>query len=180
MRTSLWLLAVIIVLLPLTASSVVEANGDDQGWRDRIKAAEANIPAVIEQYATSIGCAFHMEQRNIVPYMLKGNPVFVAVISLDNLCTGGSAMSRPVFVIVEHGGPADSIVVNAEYSAPHQTSEDFPQTVTDLFLKDGELWYKALEHDFTKDALCCPSVPVTGRVVCKNGAWHSIRTNQLP
>lgn len=165
-------LAILLVMLARLSSA--EANGDPAEYEAEVKKAEERIPAVIEQYATSIGCAFHMKKDNIVPYVINGEPSFVGVFSLDNGCTGGSAMSRPVFVVVQHGGPTISIVVNAEYSAPHQTSSDFPQVITDLFLKDGELWYKALEFDFKKDANCCPSVPVTGRVVYKNGKWQGI------
>jgi len=163
-----------IALVILVRLSSAEANGDPAEYEAEVRKAEERIPAVIEQYATSIGCAFYMEKNNVVPYVIDRRQSFVAVFSLDDGCTGGSAMSRPVFVVVRHGGPTTSIVVNAEYSAPHQTSSDFPQVITDLFLKDGELWYKALEFDFKKDANCCPSVPVTGRVVYKNGKWQGI------
>ena len=186
-----------LCLVMPSALSLAASEGPDNTYDEyaeaETKKAEASIPALIRQYATSLGCAFYMDPSNVVPYpmsKLKGPKpsapgsrlkVFVVVFSLDEGCSGGSQMSRPVFAVVRHGFPF-TMVVDATFSAPHQTSEDFPSVVTHIFLKDGELWYMALAHDFSKDALCCPSVSITGRLVFEGRMWKGIpeRSVSLP
>lgn len=139
----------------------------------QMRKAESLIPALIKQYGTSLGCAFNMNPKNIVPFEFKGEKSFIALFSLDVGCSGGSAMSRPVFAVVQLGA-FYSFKINADYSNPKQTSDNFPQIVTDLFLDNGELRYKALKLDFTKDALCCPSIAIEGKLTFENGVWKSI------
>ena len=87
-------------------------------------------------------------------------------------------MSRPVFVVLQPSAYG-KILINAEYSAPHRTSEKFPSLVTKLFVKDNKLWFKAKAYDLAKDALCCPSMPIIGQVEYVNGEWVPI-VKQLP
>jgi hypothetical protein len=171
-----YLAAIGLLLGMVTICSADDGTGADldEKWEKSVK----QIPSIIEQYATSIGCEFHMSKSNVVPYDIGGLHSYVAVFSIDNGCSGGSAMSRPVFVVLQPVA-YDKILVNAAYSAPHQTAEEFPGLVTNIFLKDGKLWFKAKAYDLTKDALCCPSVPVTGQVEYQGGKWVPI-TNQLP
>lgn len=49
-----------------------------------------------------------------------------------------------------------------------------PQTVTSLYAKDGKVWYTVLEHDWSKDGICCPSVTITAELKFENGRWIGI------
>lgn len=139
----------------------------------QLKKAESKIPALVKQYATSIGCGFNFNPRNVVPYEIDGMESFVAVFILDVGCRGGSNTSESVFVVIERGANF-SLFINTKYSAPHQTSDDIPQFVTRLFINKGKLWYKGLEFDFSKDSGCCPSIPIKAQLAFINGKWKNI------
>jgi hypothetical protein len=137
-------------------------------------AAEPGIPIeaiskLVVSYGKTLGCEVHIDKRNIVAYTLGNEEVFVALYSLDLGCSGGTAMSRPAFAAVGRGAYG-TLHVRPEYSSPRQTSDDFPQVTYQLFSKRGQLRYRANSLD-AKDALCCPSIPVEGTVIFRDGFW---------
>ena len=138
------------------------------------KDAIASIPKVVEQYATTFGCAFNMDEKNILKLNNESIESYLALFSLDLGCSGGSAMSRPYFVVLSFGGSYPKrMFINLEYSSPLQTMNDFPQHIINIFYKSNQLFYSALEYE-PKDALCCPSRKVINKLIFENGKWKSI------
>jgi hypothetical protein len=135
----------------------------------RAKAVVA-IPRVVRKYGEVLGCAFTMNQSNVVPYALGDGREFVALFSIDEGCSGGSAMSRPVFVALRWGGIGMwDLFIDPNYSLPMQSAA-FPQTVTRIYTAGDELRFEALELQ-ASDPLCCPSKRVSGRVVWTSNGW---------
>jgi hypothetical protein len=129
------------------------------------------VAAVVESHAKTLGCSVSVNPKTILPYRLNNEPMYLAVYSADIGCSGGNTMHRPVFVAVTPGAYG-KYFIDPRYSSPQQTSNEFPQLISELFIQAGELWYKALELDPAKDSLCCPSSVVTGRVQFEKGAWR--------
>lgn len=145
----------------------------EQQKKQRKKEAFVKAPDVIASYANSIGCIFNLNPENIVEFPEGGNKLF-AVFSIDVGCSGGSNMSRPVFVELELSIASMQYYINFEHSGPSQTPMSIPQTVEKIYVKDEKLWYSALEHDWNKDGICCPSVPVTAELKFENGMWIGV------
>ena len=135
---------------------------------------EKIIP-ILKQYATSIGCSFYIDQSNIFTYKFKKRKAIVAMYSLDVGCSGGTAMSRSIFARLDYASASiDKILVNPEFSLPSQTSSEFQSRIEKVYLEGNKIKYSALEHDFLKDALCCPSIRVTGTVELIDKTWVPI------
>ena len=136
------------------------------------KTAVRNIPKIIEQYANTLGCAIFIESKNVVQFKIDNERDYVALFSFDVGCSGGSAMSRPVFVLLTSKYSYPKIYIEGKYSIPSQTSEAFPSQVDSIYVENGKLKYKAREYNFATDPLSSPSVVVTGEVEFKNGFWQ--------
>jgi hypothetical protein len=113
---------------------------------ERTNAAILKIPHVIEQYGTSIGCAFSFDQNNIVDFKVEENGVGmstfrVAVFNLDVGCSGGSAMSRPVFVQLQLDAFWSNFLINPNVSIPKLTSQNFPQYIKNIYIEDGQIMF---------------------------------------
>jgi len=149
------------------------------------------LAAVIHTYADSIGCFVHIDPNNIVRYKLNQfgkeelakagvnqEPVsysdreeVIALYDFDEDCTGGTAMSRPAFAVLRRDLSRNrTFKVIPQLSIPGATSGKFPQYIKSITVKDNQLWYSAHEMG-PNDSLCCPSIPVSGRVIFKNGKW---------
>ena len=137
---------------------------------EEFKKAERDIPKVVERYASAMGCEFSMDPGNVIPYSLGERQGYLAVYSLDLGCTGGSNMVVNYFAFLQRGFPFH-IVVNPAYSNPAQSPAEFPRHEAKIYLKDGEAWFRGLVPDRKKDALCCASVPVKGKVTFSKGKW---------
>lgn len=165
-----------LTIIALSQTCLADSEEDIRAFEIQhdadIKKAQATIPKVVEGYATSLGCQFLIDPANVVPYQLDGRPVFIAVFSFDVGCSGGSAMSRPVVVVLEQSYNTN-IYVNVAYSTPKQTSDTLPQVIKKIFLHSGKLWYSALVAE-AKDPLCCPSKKESGRLVFDGGIWQGI------
>jgi hypothetical protein len=141
---------------------------------EELKIPYEKIHQALESYASTIGCQFAMKDDNVVRYSLKNRKIFIALYSIDLKCTGGTAMSRPAFAAIAENSQGRFFILS-KYSAPAATSSEFPRFIDRIYIDGGKLWYAAKDFDFSKDALCCPSVPVKGRVEFKNGIWVDIR-----
>lgn len=128
------------------------------------------IAAVVNDYGNSIGCEVHLNKKNIVPYTMDYQDVYVVLYSIDPGCSGGSAMIQAVFAVVGRTDYGRKFYVLPNYSSPHQISIDFPANTYQIFLKDGQIRFRAKALS-NSDALCCPSIPVEGRVVFREGMW---------
>lgn len=149
--------------------------GDDpeleKALNEKFKVAVENIPVVLRHYAESIGCEFNLDPSNIVQYTFERKTDYVSVFSLDNGCTTGTAMSRSIFALLQTDGYQRKFLISAEHSAPHQTSDEFPPRISRLYVKDAQLHFEGLELDPATDALCCPSIKISGHVLYKDGKW---------
>ncbi len=149
-------------------------------------AGEAKIPVgklarVANTYATSIGCVLAFDKRNIVEYPVSsgGEKNYVALVGIDPQCSKGSAMYHSAIVAlvaIEGSG----VFVVPDQSFPIAENEGLPQYVERIYTKGGELWFSGKEFDSSKDALCCPSLSVTGKVVLRNGNWVTSHADSEP
>jgi hypothetical protein len=134
------------------------------------KVPASAIAAVVRDYANSIGCEVHVGRNDITPLTIDYRDVYVVRYSLDLGCSGGSAMQRSAFAVVGRTDYGRKLYVLPNYSAPHQTTMDFPANVHRIFMKDGQLRFQA--KDLTDgDSLCCPSLPIEGSVIFREGKW---------
>jgi len=126
------------------------------------------VAAVVEGHARTIGCAVVVDAGHIVPYSLDRERVHIALYHADVGCSGGTAMGRPVLVVVRRGA-YDTYFIDARYSAPQQTPGELAMSVTDLTVDHGHLVFTGLSLDVS-DPLCCPSKVVRGRLRLMLGA----------
>jgi hypothetical protein len=133
------------------------------------------VASVATRYAESLGCAVTLDKRNVVPYSIDGDNLFIVLYSIDVGCSGGSAMSRPALAALERN-TYGNFYVRPEYSSPRSTSDEFPASTDRLFLKDGRLRFTGRELG-PNDALCCASVPVGGWVNFSQGHWLADKRN---
>jgi hypothetical protein len=152
------------------AESEAELNAHIRQHDAEMKAGLRRIPEVVARYGNALGCQFTMNPANVAPYTLGTRNGYVALFSLDEGCSMGSAMSRPVIVFLEQSQNATPYV-KASYSAPGQTSPQLPVNMQRLYLRGTELWYSGLASK-PEDPLCCPSGKVEGRLEFKQGQWQ--------
>lgn len=133
------------------------------------------VASVATGYAESLGCVVTLDKRNVVPYSIEGNNLFIVLYSIDVGCSGGSAMSRPALAALERNAYGN-FYVRPEYSSPLSMSDQFPASTDRLFLKDGRLRFAGRELG-PNDALCCASAPVEGWVSFSRGQWIADKRN---
>jgi hypothetical protein len=165
---------IIFLILSISLNVFAESEEDYQYEKQRAsdkRIALKNIPKIIEQYASTLGCNVYFEPKNVVEYQIENKTVYVGLLGIDTGCSGGSAMGRPFIVTLTWGLSYNySLYVDSKYSLPHQTDE-LPQNMSRIYVHNNKLWYEAKEFDFKKDALCCPSVSVRGELRFENGMW---------
>lgn len=168
-------LALLMLMLswPCWAGPSQRELEDIQAWEAAHLAAEQTIPALLERYGNAIGCAFAFNPGNVVKYRIQKQPVFVAVISLDVGCSGGTSMSRNLLVTMKYGD-YHRISVDPERSRPSLTPTDFPKRLERLYVENGEILFSDFKPDWTKDALCCATQPVKGKVSFSDGGWQVV------
>ena len=158
------LLLVVLLSLPALGASADEPLPTEK------------IMEVVKSYANAIGCFIHMDSNNMVRHRIGEADVVVVLYSIDDSCSGGNAMHRPTFAVLQKTIQGDYLII-PQYSLPSATSESFPQFTNRLFLKNGELWYAAKEFNWgvakpgEGDALCCPSLEVEGQIIFRDGKW---------
>jgi len=167
---SLRALSLILFCMPCWAEMSQKDIEAEKAWNAEQLAAEKTIPALLESYGNAIGCSFSFNQSHLVKYKIQKEPVFVAAIGLDAGCSGGSAMGRMLLITMKHGA-YNKINVVSELSTPTQTPSDFPKHLERLHLENGEIMFSGFVPDWSKDALCCASQPVKGKVSFNKGKW---------
>ncbi len=171
------LVFIIIVFLPISGFSEIvtpekESNYANRRDSTRLKAI-GSIPEKLESYGNLIGCQFNMNPDNIVESP-EGNHNLIAFFTVDVGCSGGSSMSRPVFVELELGSDMQ-YYISMDRSAPDKTSDEIPGKVTSIYIKENKVWYTAYEHDWSKDSICCPSIKNTAELKFVNNMWVGIK-----
>jgi hypothetical protein len=175
-------LPIISAIVSILFSSTVMATPEEEEkqfeleYEQKKQSSKEIIPNIVEKYALSLGCVFNMQKENVVELKNWEELSYLSLYSLDLGCSGGSAMSRPYFVVLSNYDRShpEHIFVNPKYSLPSQTSGSFPQTITSVYTKNEKIYYTALEFDFAKDARCCPSVKIEGELVFEEGYWKPI------
>ena len=153
--------------VPATWAETAESVEEYIRQHDNRVAEQANhIPSLVENYAGTIGCAYSMDSRNVLPYEIERKAVRVVLYALDRGCTGGSAMQQPEIAAVVLGAD-DKFYVAPEFSS---TALMHPSIVDRIYVRDGQLRYEGrnLGGD---DALCCPSKRTAGRLVFEPPHW---------
>jgi len=148
---------------------MAESKKDEEAYAafkiQKKKEKEQEIPKLVEQYATSIGCGFGMNPENIVKFTLHDS--FVVLFSLDVGCSGGSSIYSPVFAVMQHGAYF-TMVINPDYSNPNQTAQEFPQQTFSLYSRDGKIFYRAKQLRDSKEIY-------EGELIFEGGQWKGIK-----
>jgi hypothetical protein len=139
---------------------------------------EQNIPrnkisAVVKLYAGTIGCIFPLDEQNIVKYSVEGGydgvGEYVVLFGIDPKCSGGSAMYHSALAVLE-SDYRGNFFIHPGQSFPVNSPDGLPQYVDKIYVENEQLLFHSKEFD-TKDARCCPSLQVTGRLFMKEGKW---------
>lgn len=142
--------------------------------------AEQNIPynkisSVVKDFAKTIGCMMNFDEKNIVRYEVEGGydgvGEFVVLYGIDPKCSGGSAMYHSALAVLEDDYRGN-VYIHPGQSFPINQPNDLPQYVEKIYVENGQLLFQSKEFD-SKDALCCPSLLVTGRLFMKEGKWFA-------
>ncbi len=131
----------------------------------RIAEEIENIPSLVERYASTLGCSYAMDPKNVVPYTLDRR-VHVALYALDRGCSGGSQMQATQIAVVIYGS-YDKLYISPEHS---RIANRPPRIVDRLYLEDGALRYEG-RNLRGEDALCCPSGIVRGTLKFDGSMW---------
>jgi hypothetical protein len=163
----------LIVALFGGTMATAETDKEMEAYLAQLPKPETIIPAVVEKYASALGCSYAFDPRNIIEYEIKRKRSFLVMFQLDVGCSGGNASHGPVFAVLQYGA-YDKIFIQPEYSAPAQTSGKFPMQTDRIWLDSGRLYYSAHELDAAKDPLCCPSIDVSGEFAYSKGSWQPV------
>ena len=128
------------------------------------------IHVTVEKFGTSLGCNFHMDQKNIVPWKDKDGAAFLVLFSIDYGCSGGTAMNRPVFAIVRTGAYSTPYI-DQNNSTPNRTSDRFPASIERIYRRGETVQYFGRRLR-PSDALCCASQRVKGMVSWTPHGWE--------
>ncbi|MDW3711129.1 MULTISPECIES: hypothetical protein [unclassified Pseudomonas] len=162
--------AACVVLLSLLSS--VALGDTEEGIADYIRLQEQhiakeieNIPSLVERYASTLGCSYAMDPKNVVPYTLDRH-VHVALYALDAGCSGGSQMQATQIAVVTYGG-YDRLFISPELS---RIANRPPKIVDRIYVENGALRYEGRKPS-SDDALCCPSGIVRGTLKFDGSMW---------
>ncbi len=158
-----------LALLALQTCLAPSAAFADSGDSTHAKSNGAPIKAITAamlSYVRSVGCNDNVDPRQIVEipqgYGIPWRGEYLVTYSVDVGCQGGSTSATTAFGVVRRGSTG-SYYVDPELSRPDATI-GFPNDIVALNVRNGEIFFTAKDFDFSKDALCCPSVIVSGKV----------------
>lgn len=139
---------------------------------------QEKITRVVEMFGSSLGCNFHMSQRNVVPWKDKNGTGHLVLFSIDYGCSGGNTMDRPVLAVVRIGAYSTPYV-DQGLSTPDQTSDDFP-AIVERITKVGDTIQYSGRRLRPSDSLCCASQRVQGIVALATHGWEPRAENVIP
>lgn len=127
------------------------------------------LPDAVRAYANSIGCNVSFNPNNIARW--KGDPGvrYIALVTIDEGCSGGSGSWRSIILGVRQGANA-TLFIHPDYSLPKLTSEAFPQMIDSISATEHGVRFAgrvAQAHDNQNN----PSKPVTGTIVWAGKEW---------
>lgn len=119
------------------------------------------------------------EASNIIPFADRANGVvnaYLAVISSDLTCAGGSGTSTSALVLLRTSpgqeGSENALAylkVDADMSAPVAPIVGAPRAITGFQQRGGQLYAHGVEYG-PDDANCCPSVKTSFKVSLRKKA----------
>jgi hypothetical protein len=119
--------AMLTVLLGCVSMPAWAQTAEDIRVWDEARARELKrLPKVVRSYAESIGCRVAIEPTNVLRWDGPPEVKYIALISIDAGCAGGSRSSRSIFVAVREGA-GGKLYVHGTYSLPELTSMRFPR-----------------------------------------------------
>ena len=128
----------------------------------------ARIEKILGAYASSLGCEFEMDRKNIVKADIKGDgdTVYVALYIIDNDCSGGSGSWNSNLAVLDlHEDYPDKggIYVRPKMTMPEIYGIGLPRFIDRIFIKDGQLWFAGRIHA-DNDGNNFPTIPVQARI----------------
>ena len=118
-----------------------EADYERQVAVQKTKAI-ANIPRLVRTYGETIGCDFYMQGSNVAPYDLDEKGEYVALFVIDEGCSGGNAMFRPVLALLRWGA-GNKLYIDVNRSTP-RAADALPQGTSKLFVRGDELRFSGV------------------------------------
>lgn len=137
---------------------------------DETRARElARLPVVVRSYAHSIGCHVWFKPENVVRWEGIPEIKYVALISLDDGCAGGSGTWKSVLVAVREGA-SGKLYVHPAYSLAELTSMQLPQMIDAIYNTEHGVRFvgRIPQGD---DPNNNPSKRVSGTVVWSGKEW---------
>lgn len=152
---------------PLSAGS--QTAHDIKAWEERKAEALKQMPEVVESYANSIGCNVSFKPRNFVRWQGDPGVRYIALVSLDESCAGGSASWRSIVIALREGAHA-KLLVHPGYSLPELTSPRFPQLIDSISTTPHGVRFAGRVPD-ADDPQNMPSEAVSGIIVWSGTEW---------
>lgn len=163
--------ATVLLFLIIPSSGWAQTAGDIRAW-DEMRARELErLPKTVRSYANSIGCSVTFRPGDVVHW--EGVPSeikYLALISLDEGCAGGSATWRSTLLAVREG-EYGKLFVHARYSLPELTSMNFPQLIDSIYnTASGVRFVGRIPQ--ADDPANRPSKRVSGTVIWSGKEWE--------
>ncbi|MGH8055038.1 MAG: hypothetical protein ACREP4_14090 [Stenotrophomonas sp.] len=162
--------ALLLLLMCFQAPGSAQTVGDIEAWEQLGRRELATLPAVVRAYANATGCAVLFDPKNVVRWDGEPREVrYLAFVSMDVGCAGGSRSWRSVFIAVREGA-SRRLFVAPEFSG--KTPLEFPQAMDSLVnTEDGVRFTgRAWQPGDTDNR---PSSNVGGRVIWSGSGWTS-------
>lgn len=159
-----------LTLAWLPLSGLAQTAKDIEDWEQKKQQELAMLPKVVQSYASSIGCNVTFDPKNAVHW--QGNPKdvsYLALISIDVGCAGGSASWRSLFLAIRQGSYG-KLYIYPEHSLPDLTSSKFPQTIDSIVSSEEGVHFSGRVVQ-GNDPGNNPSRHVTGMVVWSGVDW---------
>ncbi|MCD9088385.1 hypothetical protein [Stenotrophomonas sp. SY1] len=162
--------AFFLSLLCFPAVCVAQATKEIEAWDQTGRSELATLPTVVRAYANSIGCNVWFDPKNVVRWQGEpGGIRYLALISMDVGCAGGSRSWRSAFIALREGA-SRKLYVDPEFSG--ETPAEFPQTMDSLVNTNegvrfiGRVWRPG-------DTDNRASLVVRGKVAWSGSDWTS-------
>ena len=134
------LLFVTILILSHPICGWSQTADEIKDWDQRVAMERAALPKLVKTFSDAIGCNVTFDPRNVVRWHGDPQVSYVALVALDEGCSGGSRSWRSVFVAIRTGAYG-KLYINLKYSSPEFTSFRFPQTIDSISSLDDKVTF---------------------------------------
>lgn len=159
----------IIALLCCPLPGWAQTAHELREWEAMEARGMERLPDAVWSYANSIGCNVSFNPSNIARW--KGTPGvhYIALVRLDEGCSGGTGSWRSIILAVRQGANA-KLFIHPDYSLPRLTSEAFPQMIDSISATKNGVRFAGRIHQ-AHDDHNNPSSPVAGTIVWSGKEW---------